>query len=88
MIAQADGIPAGLEAAQVADHLGDRDDDVSCARSSSVTTSSTFGLPLAIAVSPSPRYRNGMHYLCQILVGQDTSATHFYRAGFTWQRPS
>src|SRR5450631_2318278 len=47
--------------------------DVSCARSSSVTTNSAFGLPLVIAVSPSQRYRRGMHYLCLLFAGQDTS---------------
>src|SRR5437868_3222684 len=49
-----------------------RANDVSCARSSSVNNNSAFGLPLFIAVSPSTRYRNGMHYLCQLFAGQDT----------------
>ena len=49
-----------------------RANDVSCVRSSSVITKSAFGLPLFIAVSPSQRYRNGMHYLCPLLTGQDT----------------
>src|SRR6185437_9664334 len=49
-----------------------RANDVSCARSSSVTTNSAFGLPLIIAISPSQRYRRGTHYLCLLFAGQDT----------------
>jgi hypothetical protein len=55
-----------------------RANDISCARSSSVITNSAFGLPLFIALSPVPKYRNRMHYLCQLITGQNTSHNNRY----------
>src|SRR5450755_336537 len=49
-----------------------RENDVSCARSSSVITSSAFGLPLFMAISRSKRYPEDTHHLCQLVAGQHT----------------